>query len=145
MRSRSIGAVCSAPMRAAVYTGPSRPLELESLELDAPGEGEVAVRMRASGVCHSDLHVVDGEWPERPPIVLGHEGFGIVEAVGAGVRGLAAGDPVVLSWYAPCGSCRRCAQGKPWICESSRADDHLMRDGTTRLHRGGGEDVRAYL
>ena len=121
-------------MQAAVFTGANRPLELETLEVDEPRAGEVRVRMLASGVCHSDLHVVEGEWPEDPPIVLGHEGFGEVEAVGDGVGSVAAGDRVVLSWYAPCGACDRCLEGRPWICQRSSSDDHLMADGTARLN-----------
>jgi len=132
-------------MQAAVFTGANRPLELETLEVDEPRAGEVRVRMLASGVCHSDLHVVEGEWPEDPPIVLGHEGFGEVEAVGDGVGSVAAGDRVVLSWYAPCGACDRCLEGRPWICQRSSSDDHLMADGTARLRRSGGEAVRSYL
>jgi len=132
-------------MQAAVFTGANRPLELETLEVDEPRAGEVRVRMLASGICHSDLHVVEGEWPEDPPIVLGHEGFGEVEAVGDAVAGVAAGDRVVLSWYAPCGMCDRCLEGRPWICQRSSSDDHLMSDGTARLRRSGGEAVRSYL
>jgi S-(hydroxymethyl)glutathione dehydrogenase / alcohol dehydrogenase len=132
-------------MRAAVFCAPHQPLAVEPLEIGDPLEGEVAVRLEASGVCHSDLHVVDGEWPETPPLVLGHEGCGIVEALGEGVSGIAVGDRVVLSWYAPCGRCRMCASGRPWLCEGNRADDSLMPDGSTRLSRPDGQPVRAYL
>jgi S-(hydroxymethyl)glutathione dehydrogenase/alcohol dehydrogenase len=132
-------------MRAAVFTGPRRPLELEELEIAEPRAGEVGVRMLASGVCHSDLHVIEGEWPEDPPVVLGHEGFAEVESVGKGVDTLAVGDRCVLSWYAPCGACPRCLEGRPWICQRSSSDDGLMSDGTARLSRPGGERVRSYL
>ena len=132
-------------MRAAVFTGPGQPLAIEELEVDEPQAGEVVVRMEASGVCHSDLHVIEGEWEERPPIVLGHEGFGVVEAVGDGVEDLAPGQRVVLSWYAPCGRCAFCASGREWLCTRTRAEDHLMPDGGVRLHREGGEPVRPYL
>jgi S-(hydroxymethyl)glutathione dehydrogenase/alcohol dehydrogenase len=128
-----------------VFTGVGRPLEIEELEIDEPAAGEVAVRIEASGVCHSDLHVIEGEWEETPPIVLGHEGCGVVESVGSGVAGLAPGDRVVLSWYAPCGTCRFCEQGREWLCVRTRADDHLMPDGGVRLRRPGGGDVRPYL
>jgi S-(hydroxymethyl)glutathione dehydrogenase / alcohol dehydrogenase len=133
------------PVRAAVYTGADRPLEIESLELAPPGPGEVAVRIDASGLCHSDLHVMMGEWSERPPMVLGHEGCGVVEAVGEGVHRFAPGDRVVLCWYAPCGECARCRSGRPWICTETRANDSVMPDGTTRLRRSDGEPVRSYL
>ena len=132
-------------MRAAVFTGVEQPMAIEALGLDDPARGEVAVRLEASGVCHSDLHVVVGEWTETPPLVLGHEGCGIVEELGEGVSHVARGDRVVLSWFAPCSACRMCASGRQWLCEGNRANESLMPDGTTRLHRDGGERVRAYL
>jgi len=132
-------------VRAAVFTGLGQPLALERLELAAPGPGEVTVRVEASGLCHSDLHVLDGEWQERPPLVLGHEGCGVVEAVGDGVEGVTSGDRVVLSWYASCGRCRYCREGRPWICSDSNANASLMPDGGTRLRRADGTAVRSYL
>ena len=89
-------------MRAAVFTGIGQELSLESLTCEDPGPGEVAVRVEASGVCHSDLHVIDGDWDEASPLVLGHEGCGLVERVGEGVIDVRPGDRVILSWYAPC-------------------------------------------
>ncbi len=100
--------------------------------------------MLASGVCHSDLHVRDGEWDRPGPIVLGHEGTGIVEAVGSGVSSPGPGETVALSWLIPCGSCRSCRRGRTWECPSSPSYRHRMLDGTTRLHRDGGDDVLAY-
>jgi S-(hydroxymethyl)glutathione dehydrogenase/alcohol dehydrogenase len=132
-------------VNAAVFTGVDQPLELERLELAAPGPGELAVRVEASGLCHSDLHVLMGEWTEQPPMVLGHEGCGIVEQVGPGVHRFAPGDRVVLCWYAPCGECSRCRSGRPWICTATRANDSLMPDGGTRLRRPDGQAVRSYL
>jgi S-(hydroxymethyl)glutathione dehydrogenase / alcohol dehydrogenase len=132
-------------VRAAVFTGVDQPLSLEDLTLDEPRSGEVSVRLEASGVCHSDLHVVVGDWEEPPPLVLGHEGCGIVEAVGEDVAHVSPGDRVILSWYAPCNACRMCASGRQWLCEGNRANDSLMPDGSTRLHRPNGEQVRAYL
>jgi S-(hydroxymethyl)glutathione dehydrogenase / alcohol dehydrogenase len=134
-----------AHMRAAVFTAPGAPLRIETLEIDPPEAGEVAVRMLASGVCHSDLHVIEGEWTAAPPLVLGHEGCAEVEAVGEGVEGLEPGDRVVLSWYYPCGRCRRCHQGRPWLCEGTRSVENVLADGSTRLHRPGGEPVYPYL
>jgi len=81
--------------------------DLEEIEVDAPGEGEVLVRIEASGVCHSDLHVVETGWAHRFPVLLGHEGAGVVEEVGGGVTTLAPGDRVVLGWRSPCGACRQ--------------------------------------
>ena len=93
--------------------------------------------MAASGVCRSDWHAVRGVHPHRVPIVLGHEGSGIVEAVGEGVRDLAPGDHVVCSWIPNCGTCRRCASGRPALCERlERFDAGFLGDGTTRFHVG---------
>ena len=132
-------------MRAAVFTGVEQPMSFEQLSLDPPGRGEVGVRLEASGVCHSDLHVVVGEWREAPPLVLGHEGCGIVESVGEDVVHVAAGDRVILSWFAPCSSCLMCASGRQWLCQGNRANESLMPDGSTRLCRADGERVRSYL
>ena len=120
-------------------------MTIEQLEIEPPRAGEVAITMLASGVCRSDLHVVDGDWATEPPVVLGHEGYGQVEAVGAGVTALAPGDRVTLAWLAPCYACRRCAQGKPWLCEGSRSLESLMSDGSTRLRREDGTPVFSYL
>jgi S-(hydroxymethyl)glutathione dehydrogenase / alcohol dehydrogenase len=132
-------------MRAAVFSAPRRPLAIEQLEIEPPRRGEVALRMLASGVCRSDLHVIDGDWAVTPPVVLGHEGFAEVESVGEGVLVVRPGDRVTLSWLAPCNHCRRCHQGKPWLCEDSGALQNRMVDGSTRLHRPGGGDVWPYL
>jgi len=102
-------------VRAVVIPRPGAPVAVESLILDEPGVAEVRVRMLASGVCHSDLHVRDGEWERPGPIVLGHEGAGVIEAVGPGVdpavTGLRPGRLVALSWLVPCGVCRACLAG----------------------------------
>ena len=131
-------------VRAVVFAGPGRPLAVESLTLAPPGADEVRVRYTASGVCRSDLHVVDGDWPRPAPLVLGHEGAGTVEELGTGVSGLAAGDSVVLTWVAPCGRCRECRHGRSWLCTGTRSGDHVLADGSTRLSRRG-EPVRQYL
>jgi Zn-dependent alcohol dehydrogenase len=131
--------------RAAVLDAPRRPLSVETLELAPPRASEVLVRLRASGVCHSDLHVRDGDWRRALPAVLGHEGAGVVEAVGEGVTTVARGDHVVLSWWYPCNACRFCARGRPWACEGTRAGESLLPDGTTRLRRPSGDPVRSYL
>jgi S-(hydroxymethyl)mycothiol dehydrogenase len=90
---------------------------VERLELDPPGPGEVVVRIAASGVCHSDLWAIDnGNWGAPFPMLLGHEGAGVVEEVGEGVRAPAVGDAVVLAWAAPCGGCPPCRRGAPRRC-----------------------------
>jgi S-(hydroxymethyl)glutathione dehydrogenase/alcohol dehydrogenase len=130
--------------RAAVLERPGQPSRIEELDLAEPGRGEVLVRMTASGVCHSDLHVRDGEWDRPGPIVLGHEGAGIVEILGPGVEGLAIGQPVALSWLVPCGVCRACRSGRPWACPDSPSFRHRMPDGGTRWRRPDGEGVLTY-
>jgi S-(hydroxymethyl)glutathione dehydrogenase / alcohol dehydrogenase len=132
-------------MRAAVIERPGTPLVIEDLVLEEPREDEVRVRMLASGVCHSDLHVRDGEWERPGPIVLGHEGAALVEALGPGVTGLRPGQLVALTWYAPCLHCAACQAGRQWLCSESPSVTHRMADGTTRLHRPKGDDVLAYL
>jgi S-(hydroxymethyl)glutathione dehydrogenase/alcohol dehydrogenase len=94
--------------------------------------------MAASGVCHSDLHTLDGIQPFALPVILGHEGAGVVEAVGPEVTGVRAGDHVMLSWVPYCGRCRMCAQGRPSLCEDlAWSDAGTMMDGTVRFHADG--------
>ena len=91
---------------------------LEEIEVDEPGPGEVLVRIEATGVCHSDLHVIEEDgWGHPYPVLLGHEGAGTVEAVGAGVTTAAEGDRVVLGWKTACGACAACARGEPRQCK----------------------------
>jgi S-(hydroxymethyl)glutathione dehydrogenase/alcohol dehydrogenase len=134
--------------RGAVFRAPRQPLRIEELVLDPPGSGEVEVRMLASGVCHSDLHVVDGEWQRPPNLVLGHEGAGRVEAVGPGVAerfpSLAPGALVVLAWTAPCGRCPACLRGEGWLCAQPIGTGHRLADGDVRLRRPDGAPVGAY-
>lgn len=128
-------------MRAAVMHEPHKPVVVEELEIDAPHPGEVLVRIAASGVCRSDLHALEGESPvSLPPLVLGHEGAGIVEEVGAGVEGLAKGDSVVIALYGPCGTCNECRAGDITNCWSETRTHNMygrMPDGTTRLSLAG--------
>jgi S-(hydroxymethyl)glutathione dehydrogenase/alcohol dehydrogenase len=132
--------------RAAVLREVGRSMEIEELEIAEPGPGEVMVRLAAGGACHSDLHILNGEWAEALPIVLGHEGAGTVEAVGAGVEKLAPGDRVLLSWLPSCGRCRYCLTGRPQLCAAAPETvfQHVGRDGTTRL-RAGDESVHSML
>jgi S-(hydroxymethyl)glutathione dehydrogenase/alcohol dehydrogenase len=132
------------PIRAAVLREPGDPASIERLELAEPRAGEVRVRILASGVCHSDLHVRDGDWPRPTPIAMGHEGAGVVEAVGPGVRSLRVGQPVALSWLVPCGVCRSCRAGRVWACLDSPSFRHRMPDGATVLTDGDGTAVLSY-
>jgi S-(hydroxymethyl)glutathione dehydrogenase / alcohol dehydrogenase len=121
---------------AAVWDGVGEPLRLERLRLVDPGHGEVLVRLAASGVCHSDLHIVSGEWLRPVPVVLGHEGAGVVAAVGPGVTTVGVGDHVVLSWTPYCGACPPCLRGRPVLCEVAAATGNLMGADGPRLWRG---------
>jgi S-(hydroxymethyl)glutathione dehydrogenase/alcohol dehydrogenase len=128
----------------AVFRGPGTPLSIESFQLDEPAVGEVLVAMVASGVCHSDLHVVDGEWKRPRDVILGHEGAGVVLSVGQGVESPSVGDLVVLAWTAPCGTCRRCRSLEPWLCATPRGGGH-RRDATlARAHRPDGTILGVY-
>ena len=133
-------------VRAAVLERVGAPVVVADLELIEPRAGEVRVRMLASGVCHSDLHVRDGEWDRPTPIVMGHEGAGVVEAVGSGVPTPRIGELVALSWLIPCGVCRSCRRGHGWACPDSPSYRHELLDGTAPFRRAGaaGDPVRAY-
>ncbi len=124
--------------KAAVLYEAGQPAVIEEITLDPPRQGEVLVRMEAAGVCHSDLHVRDGSVPEPMPIVLGHEGTGVVAEVGQGVSGLQPGDRVVMTLVPACGNCYFCRRGEPHLCSTSgaMAARGVLRDGTSRLRVG---------
>jgi alcohol dehydrogenase len=118
----------------------SRPLRIETLDLDPPGKGEVLVRIAAAGLCHSDLSVINGDRPRPLPMALGHEAAGVVEALGADVTDLAVGDHVVMIFMPSCGHCLPCAEGRPALCVPGAAANGagtLLGDGV-RLHDGDG-------
>ena len=132
-------------IRAAVLPAVGAAFELAELELAPPGRHEVLVRIGASGVCHSDLNAVDGTAPTPCPAVLGHEGAGVVEAVGPDVARVRVGDHVALSWAPACGRCEECVRELPHLCGEAwpaMATGGLM-DGTSRLSRDG-EPVHHY-
>ncbi len=123
-------------IRAAVLREPGRPVTVEEVELDPPQANEVLVRVAAAGVCHSDVRLADGALGEgRWPIVLGHEGAGVVEAVGPGVEHVAPGDRVAFCFVPACRECRACRAGRPNLCEPAAANGvrGLLMDGTSRL------------
>lgn len=125
-------------MRAAVLYEHNAPLVIEEVEVQPPKSGEVLVRMAASGVCHSDLHMIRGVHPSPLPAIPGHEGAGVVEEVGPGVTNVEPGDHVALSWLPYCGHCRMCASGRPNICENvAWSEIGTMSDGTVRFAKGG--------
>ena len=129
-------------MKAAVLPGLDQPIETrDDVELAPPGPGEVRIKMVASGVCHSDLSVQNGTIPLPTPIVLGHEGAGVIDAVGSAVEGLSIGDKVVIG-PAFCGHCQPCLKGHPMYCvnfydrnmgverlDGSKAAKHVSRSG----------------
>ena len=126
-------------IRAAVLEQTGGPHHVQELDLAPPGAHEVLVRLRASGVCHSDFNAIDGTAETRCPAVLGHEGAGIVDAVGSGVTRVAVGDHVALSWAPSCGECAECLRDLPQLCSTAwpaMGTGGLM-DGTTRLSRNG--------
>jgi alcohol dehydrogenase (nicotinoprotein) len=126
--------------RAAVVDENSTAFEIRELEVDDPADGEVLIKFVASGLCHSDLHLVDGDLTPRYPIVAGHEGSGIVEAVGPGVSKVRPGDHVVCSFVPSCGTCRYCATGRSSLCDlGANAVYGTFPDGGFRYH-GGGRD-----
>ena len=108
-------------MGAAHPYAQSRPLSIDELELAPPGPGEVLVRIRAAGLCHSDLSVVNGDRPRPLPMALGHEAAGVVESLGDGVNDLAVGDHVAMVFVPSCGHCPTCAEGRPALCEPGAA------------------------
>lgn len=133
-------------IHAAVLRKAGTPLTIERLQLDPPGDGEVLVEVRAAGVCHSDLHVARGDWPAQTPLVLGHEGAGVVRAIGPGVTRVAPGDSVVLCWAPACGACPSCRAGVAALCDRLETTTYRnqLPSGSARLHCEG-EDVAPFL
>ena len=124
----------------------SKPLAIEEVELDAPGQGEVLVKIGAAGLCHSDLSVIEGNRPRPMPMVLGHEAAGVVEKLGPGVEDLNVGDHVVMVFVPSCGHCLPCAEGRPALCEPGAAANGAgtLLSGHRRLHHNG-SDVNHHL
>jgi len=125
--------------RAAVFHGAGRPLTVDQIDLEEPGPSDVLVRMAAVGICGTDLHSIRGEWNRPTPMVLGHEGAGVVEAVGDAVESVRPGDEVVLSWAPACGDCWDCRRGRPAACVNlHRAiGSGTLVDGTTGMSLNG--------
>ena len=132
--------------RAAVLWERGQPLSVEEVELAPPGPGEVLVAMKAAGVCHSDLHPAHDDWPIRTPIVLGHEGAGVVREVGSGVTHVKPGDHVVLCWAPACGACPFCLEGRAVLCDRLERTTYRnkMPAGGTRL-RARDQDIAHFL
>ena len=123
---------------AAVLLEAGRPFEIMELDLQGPGPGEVLISYTAAGLCHSDLHLTDGDLPPRYPIVGGHEGSGVIEEVGPGVTKVKPGDHVVCSFIPNCGTCRYCATGRQNLCDMGATIlEGSMPDGSFRFRSGG--------
>jgi Zn-dependent alcohol dehydrogenase len=127
-------------VRAAVLREPGAPLSVEEVALDDPHAGEVLVRVEAAGVCHTELHYMSGDIPCPLPIVLGHEGCGVVEETGPGVDDVSVGDRVAFTWRPRCGFCEFCVTGRPVMCVYGRVQARSggLMDGTSRLRLGDG-------
>ena len=123
-------------MGAAHPYADSRPLSIETVVLDPPGPGEVLVAIKAAGLCHSDLSVINGDRPRPLPMALGHEAAGVVEQLGEGVTDLAVGDHVVMVFMPSCGHCNPCAEGRPALCEPGAAANGKgeLLAGGKRIH-----------
>lgn len=126
-------------VQAAVFYEVGVPFKIETLDLEAPRAGEVLVRVAAAGVCHSDWHLMTGATRHTTPVVPGHEGAGVVEAVGEGVTRVKPGDHVALNWAPNCGSCFYCLNDRPSLCSTYVGPlwAGTMMDGTTRLSKEG--------
>ena len=121
--------------KAALFTAPHEPFVIEQLDLEGPRSGEVLVEMRAAGICHSDWHLMTGATRHPVPVVPGHEGAGIVAAIGAGTTRVRVGDQVALNWAPSCGDCFYCRRGRPSLCQTYVEPiwAGTMLDGTTRF------------
>jgi S-(hydroxymethyl)glutathione dehydrogenase/alcohol dehydrogenase len=133
-------------MKAAVLYNGQTEVRVENVQLLDPKPHEVLVRLMATGICHSDIMVVLGTMPVPMPVVLGHEGAGIVEAIGDGVTHVKVGDHVVLSWAPTCGECFYCQSDHVNLCEkyAPRVLEGTLLDGTTRLRTSGGGEIKHY-
>ena len=131
--------------RAAVMRTLHAPLSIEPIELDPPKAGEVLLRMIAAGICGSDAHILEGVYPSPLPAVAGHEGAGVVEAIGPGVTRVAVGDHVIQTFIGPCGHCEPCRRGQRTFCDERMPADGTLLDGTFRMHAADGSDIATTL
>jgi S-(hydroxymethyl)glutathione dehydrogenase/alcohol dehydrogenase len=130
--------------KAVVCREWNAPLQVEEIRVDSPKHGEIMIKLAACGVCHSDLSAATGQIPFTPPLVLGHEGAGVVVEVGEGVTEFKVGDHVVSSFIYMCGKCRYCSQGRPVLCERASQAYFTLPDGTVRTHDAGGKPLNVF-
>jgi len=133
--------------KAAIFEGVGKPLIIDEIDVDEPREGEVLVKLHATGLCHTEIWYMDGgDTQARSPMVLGHEGGGVVEKVGRGVTSLKEGDHVVPIYIPECGHCVECLSGETNLCShlDNAYFDNTMNDGSVRFHRDG-QDVHHFM
>ncbi|HEY8554552.1 MAG TPA: Zn-dependent alcohol dehydrogenase [Burkholderiales bacterium] len=130
--------------RAVVSREANKPVVVEEIHVDSPKRNEVMIKLAACGVCHSDLSATNGTIPLPPPVVLGHEGAGVVVEVGEGVTDLAVGDHVVSSFVSMCGKCRYCMTGRPSLCDQASRTVYTLPDGTVRTHDSAGRPLNVF-
>ena len=127
--------------KGAILTGLNQPFQIEELVWDEPRDNEVAVQVVASGVCHTDWHCVVGDYAVEYPILVGHEGVGIITKIGKNVTRVKVGDHIVLSWMDACGHCPWCVKGLGQLCDNgAHLLDGARDDGTFRVHTKDGKD-----
>jgi S-(hydroxymethyl)glutathione dehydrogenase/alcohol dehydrogenase len=124
-------------MKAAILYEANQPLQVVDVDQQGPRAGEARVRVKATGICHSDWHIMNGDWKLPLPMVLGHEAAGVVEEVGQGVTSVRAGDHIIFSFRPQCGRCLYCSSGRSILCDGHQSARWGMLDGTYRLRRGG--------
>jgi NDMA-dependent alcohol dehydrogenase len=130
--------------KAVICRELNKPVVVEEVEVGAPKRDEVTIRMKACGVCHSDLSATNGTIPMPPPLVLGHEACGEIVEVGEGVDDVAVGDTAIVSWIPMCGKCRYCASGRPALCDVSARAAFTLQDGTRRLRDASGNELNHF-
>ncbi len=122
----------------------NRPVVVEEIEVESPRRGEVTIKLAACGVCHSDLSATNGTIPLPPPVILGHEGAGVVNEIGEGVADFAIGDHVVSSFVSMCGKCRYCTTGRPSLCDQASKTTSTLPDGTVRTRDRNGQPLSVF-
>lgn len=130
--------------KAVLVRDITQPVVVEEIRVDAPRDHEVMIKLAACGVCHSDLSATNGKIPFTLPLVLGHEGAGVVVEVGPGVTDVAVGDHVVSSFVSMCGKCRYCVTGRPYLCDQSAKAAATLPDGTVRTHDKSGQALHVF-
>ena len=134
----------SQQAKAVIARGINQPVVVEEISVESPRRHEVMIKLAACGVCHSDLSVTNGTIPFPLPIVLGHEGAGVVVEVGEGVTEYVVGDPVISSFVNMCGKCRYCATGRPQLCDQAGKSAVTLPDGTVRTHDKAGQPLSVF-